>query len=416
MDLFKILINTVFLQISIASMVAKKLQDREQDDGGLMRLAYAFFDIKLRRFLNIPLKEVPFIILYLTKRCNLKCMMCDQWKTDKKTIEKEISTRNWLRVIDAAAKLKPMMIVLGGGEPLARPDIFQIITHLTKRNLRYHLCTNGMLLNKVNLSRLKAYPPSTISVSLDGNNAQVHNELRGVNCFSQVLNGIHLSKEELLTTRIGINFLLCKKNFKNLHRMVPFAKRLGVDRLNLLPINTNLLHRDKSLESFSGLLFLEKDIPELEKELTKFRNAAARWRLKTNSAIFLDRIPRLYDGKRKTNRACPAGYASIGIDSYGRMAPCADMDGISCIRNGKIKDFRTLMASPDYAILRKKVKHCQVNCWDTINGELSIRFSMANIPFSFMNWLKDTKYYIGSAKVSARDSREMKMNRGGWMK
>ena len=385
-------------------MNVRKVQDCESGKDGLIKLVYTFFNVKLKRFLNLPPKEIPFIIMYLSKRCNSRCKMCDQWKTDEKTIEKEISTRNWLRIIDSITKLKPIMIVFTGGEPLARPDIFKIIAHLQKKDIRYHLCTNGTLINKSTLSMLKTYPPSSISVSLDGDNAKIHDELRGLDCFNTVLDGIRLLKRELPTTRVGINFLLCKKNFKNMTRMVTFAKGLGADRLNLQPIHTNLLHKDKALESFDGLLFLEQDISELRMELRKFRNVAARLGLKTNSARFLDKIPRLYDSSRKNNRDCHAGYVSIVIDPFGRVAPCANMDGMPCIHRDKVRDFRALMASPGYALLRKKVRICQASCWDTFNGELRLRFSIANIPLSSMNWLKDRKYYLGTAKRSGKGS------------
>lgn len=349
-----------------------------------------FVNVQRCRRRGIPPDSILVLALWVTNKCNLRCKMCDFWKTDPTTFSQELSTEEWYSVINSAAKMHTRIIVITGGEPFLRSDIFQILRRIRKKGMTCHLCTSGTLLNRSTIEKLKHFPPASVTISLDSAQAEIHNELRGVDCFDTVVEGIRLLKKSLPDIKIGINYLLCRQNFRNIERMIPFAKSLGVDQIKFQPIHTNLQHRQKPLETFEDLLFTKDDLPELRTVIRRAVLAASRAKLHTISSTFAKGIPHLYDGER-LKWLCYAGYISCAIDPFGMVSPCRDIDGLESIRN---KPLEEIWSSSSFQQLRQRVRHCTSNCWDTFNTELGIRCSGRGLLREFSQILKEFRYYL----------------------
>lgn len=360
----------------------------------LFRNTLHLLDIKRCRRRGTPPKSILFLILWVTNKCNQRCKMCDQWKTDPVTFSQELSTEEWYFVIDSAARMHTKITVISGGEPFLRPDIFQILGRIREKGMACHLCTNGTLLNRSAIEKLKSSPPTSITISLDSHRAEIHNELRGVDCFDTIVEGIHLLRKSIPNIKMGINHLLCRRNFRNIEHMIPFAKRLGVDQIKFEPIYTNLQHRHKPLETFKDLLFTKDDLPQLRAVIRKAILAASRAKLHTISSTFAKGIPHLYDGERP-KWLCYAGYISCAIDPFGMVSPCRDMDGIESVRN---KPLEEIWNSSSFQQLRQRVDNCTSNCWDTLNAELAIRCSGCGLLREFGQILKEFRYYLTSGE------------------
>ena len=206
----------------------------------ILKYVSNFCNVKISRLLNIPPSSMPIVLLWITNKCNLKCKMCNQWKSDKGILSEELSTQEWCSIVKSCAKMKTSIISITGGEPFLHPGIFTIIKNINDNGINCHICTNGTLLNKKTINRLAASPPDTISVSFDGHVPNIHNELRGKDCFNTVVDNIKLLKQEIPSIKISINHLTCRRNYKNICKMIWFAKRLGVDQLNIQPIHYNI--------------------------------------------------------------------------------------------------------------------------------------------------------------------------------
>jgi len=354
-----------------------------------------FINVLKCRRRGTPPKSIPFLILWITNKCNLRCKMCDQWKTDPATFSQELPTEEWYSVIDSAARMHTRIVVISGGEPLLHPSIFQILGRIREKGMACHLCTNGTLINRSTIEKLKPSPPTSVTISLDSHRPEIHNELRGADCFNTVVEGIRLLRKSIPNIKIGINHLVCRRNFRDIERMIPFAKRLGVDQIKFDPIHTNLQHRHKPLETFGDLLFSKNDLPELRTLIRKTVLAASRARLHTNSSIFAKGIPHLYDGERPKWR-CYAGYISCAIDPFGMVSPCRDMDGLESVRN---KPLEKIWSSFSFQELRQRVNNCTSNCWDTLNTELSIRCSGRGLLRGFGQILKEFRYYLAQRGI-----------------
>ncbi len=355
----------------------------------ILNLSKHFLNVKKCRILYKTPDSIPFLIISITNKCNLRCKSCDQWKTDPKLFSQELSTKEWFSVIDSAAKMHTHIITITGGEPLLRQDIFQILERIHKKRMSTHFCTNGALLNNNEINKMMYSPPKSISISIDGHEPKINNELRGKNCFNTIIKNIKLLKEKIPNIKIGINFVMSKKNYRNMDQMVALSQNLDVDQLNIIPIHTNLRHRNKPLKSFGDLLFTKEDVPKIKAEIKKFMHAVSQTNLQTLSKTFVKGIPEFYLGKK--SNYCYAGYISCEIDALGRVFPCGDIDGIENVRNKRLED---IWKSNSFQQLRKKVHNCKSNCWDTTHSELCIRCSIPSFIRESYKILKDVKYYL----------------------
>ncbi|MBP7869208.1 MAG: radical SAM protein, partial [Candidatus Hydrogenedentes bacterium] len=119
------------------------------------------------------------MLLFLTGRCNLRCRICGVCDLEHGyNDEEELSTEQWKGVISAAAeKLGTTLAVVSGGEALLREDVFEIIHYAESKGISVHLCTNALLLNEDKMERLRDSGVSTVSFSLDGPEAFIHDDI-----------------------------------------------------------------------------------------------------------------------------------------------------------------------------------------------------------------------------------------------
>lgn len=336
-------------------------------------------------------KDILYPAVWLTNRCNLRCMMCDQWKTSAQELEKELSLSQWKDFIVSVARMHPAVISITGGEPLLREDIFEIISYIRTKGISCHLCSNGSLLNPSVVRALGQSGLNSISISLDSSDPDIHNRMRGAECFSKVIKGIGLLIKITPGIKVGINCVITRLNFQGLHRLVPFVEGLGVSQIKFDPIHTNLMHRNKPLTSFEGLLFEAGDIPELESEVRKLKHVLRCSRLLTNSGMFLDGIAGAVSADHR-RLPCYAGYVSCAVDAHGEVSVCDNFDGIG---NLKEKTFEQIWRSEVFQEARKKVQCCAARCWDSTHAELNIRCSLRGFIRGARQILKEVDFYLG---------------------
>ncbi len=122
-----------------------------------------------KRLIHIP-ERFPFLCQWeITCRCNLRCVMCytDCFNRPEK-IKEELTTDEIIRIMDELAEAGCLELCLTGGEPLARPDFFDIYEHAKKKGFLVTLFTNGTLVTEAIADRLAAQPPHRIEISLHG--------------------------------------------------------------------------------------------------------------------------------------------------------------------------------------------------------------------------------------------------------
>jgi MoaA/NifB/PqqE/SkfB family radical SAM enzyme len=316
--------------------------------------------------------------------------MCDQWKVNPELFLKELSTEEWFRFVDSASRMHAAVIVITGGEALLREDLFDIIQYIRSKSMACHVCSNGTLLNKFMVDKLRESKLNSISVSVDSCFAQIHNKLRGADCFNRVVEGIKLLKRHAPGIKVGINCVITKINFSGLHQIIPFAESLGVDQIKFDIIHTNLRHKQKPLASFEGLVFEGKDMESLKSELVNLKRAVSQTKLLTNSDTFINGM--LCPDKEKLIRLpCYAGYISCAIDEFGWVSACDNLDGKM---NLKDRPLEQIWGSESFQKLRQSVKNCKSKCWDTSHAELNIRCSNLGFLKELSRIYQETRFYL----------------------
>ena len=116
--------------------------------------------------------------LFLTDNCNLRCVSCACWRT---VTRDELSTQEWLDVVDQLAALGILKANFTGGEPLLRRDAPAIMHHARRRGIRnLHLNTNATLLDDARRTEVLDAGVRSLNVSVDGPDGEVHDLIRGV--------------------------------------------------------------------------------------------------------------------------------------------------------------------------------------------------------------------------------------------
>jgi AdoMet-dependent heme synthase len=136
------------------------------------------------------------------------------------------------RTIDQIAEFAPAILVIGGGEPLWRRDIFDIVRRATERGLEVALATNGTLIDETMAERIRDAGVRRVSVSLDGVDAATHDTFRGhQGAFDAAIRAIKLIKGLGMGTEI--NTTVSRHNAHQLLDILALADGLGVRALHL---------------------------------------------------------------------------------------------------------------------------------------------------------------------------------------
>jgi MoaA/NifB/PqqE/SkfB family radical SAM enzyme len=122
--------------------------------------------------------DVKWIAWEITRRCNLNCVHCRSSSELEAKEHPDFSFDEAKRVLDDISSYAKPVIVLSGGEPLLRKDVFEIASYGTAKDLRMCLATNGTLVTDEICKKIKESGIKMVSLSLDGSNASVHDNFR----------------------------------------------------------------------------------------------------------------------------------------------------------------------------------------------------------------------------------------------
>jgi radical SAM protein with 4Fe4S-binding SPASM domain len=178
-------------------------------------------------FLHLPYK----VTLSITQTCNLECKYCYADCSGERAVD-ELTTDEWLRLIDYLVANAFMSVYFEGGEPLKRTDFLQILAHCARRMMTL-LRTNGTLIDPDMANRLKVIGVGRVLVDLMGATADTHDHLTGVSgSFVQACAAVqHLLDAGIETDVLTI---LNRRNVTELQAYLDLASALGVSRAGIL--------------------------------------------------------------------------------------------------------------------------------------------------------------------------------------
>lgn len=185
-----------------------------------------------------PTTQKPRLIFWeLTKGCNLRCIHCRASATELSS-PSDLSTQAACDIIDQIAEVSSPILVLSGGEPLFRSDIFQLARYGTHKGLRVALATNGTLVTKSVAQKIVDSGVKRVAISLDGADVATHDTFRGIpGAFDAAITGFRNLKT--LGMSVQINTTIARHNAHQLPDVLALAKLLGADALHtflLVPV------------------------------------------------------------------------------------------------------------------------------------------------------------------------------------
>ena len=180
-----------------------------------------------------PAAAPPLRLMFweTTKACNLRCQHC-RAIPEQAIGPNVLTTAESFRLMDQIAEVTKPVLILSGGEPLYRPDIFEIGAYGCSKGFRMALATNGTLIDRSVAGRIVDTGFSRVAISLDGAVAHTHDRFRGIpGAHAAAINGIQLLREAGMS--VQINSTIAKHNVTELPAMLDLALTLGADALHL---------------------------------------------------------------------------------------------------------------------------------------------------------------------------------------
>jgi AdoMet-dependent heme synthase len=272
--------------------------------------------------------SVPRLIFWeLTKRCNLRCVHC-RAEADESVFEGELSTDRVKGVLgDIASFAKPIM-VLTGGEPLYRGDLFEIARHATGLSLPVALATNGTMIGAEIAREIRDAGIRRVSISIDGAGAPSHDGFRGIpGSFDKAIAGSqHLRAAGV---EFQFNTTVTRRNVDEIEGVLRLAEDMGAKALHLfmlVPVGcgveiaeTDMLSREKYEEV---LLWFYRKSKETTMEF-KATCAPHYYRIIRQEARKEGRSVSVEShGMAAMTRGCLAGSGVCFISHRGDVQPC----------------------------------------------------------------------------------------------
>jgi radical SAM protein len=213
----------------------------------------------------IDFNERPFIAIWeVTQACDLACVHC-RASAQPERHPMELSTAEGKHLIDQIADLKVPVFVLTGGDPLKRPDLFELIAHARTMGVRVSLTPSATpLLTREMVVRLKEAGLARLAVSMDGACAETHDAFRGmVGSFARTLDAIRWANEIGLSVQINTTF--SRRNITEIDAIVALMESLQITLWSvffLVPTGrgklNDLLNADEFEQVFATIYRLSK--------------------------------------------------------------------------------------------------------------------------------------------------------------
>ena len=237
---------------------------------------------------------IPISVFFeVTFRCNLRCIHCYVVNSDKN----ELSLDEIKQILDQISDLGCLFLTLSGGEILVRDDFFEIAAYARKKGLCLRLFTNGTLIDRDNISRIKELMPIAVEVSLYGACSPVHDSITQVRgSFNRTLNAITLLLESGIKTILKCSVM--KNNVSELDKLIRLANKLGA----AFKFDATIYPKSNGDKTPLAYQIYGKDLRRL---------------------IALQGFKKLSEQElRKTIMPCQAGHTSCRISPTGDVFPC----------------------------------------------------------------------------------------------
>lgn len=304
----------------------------------------------ITNFLSDHIATLPLAIIYITDRCNSKCITCDYWRYGQTNMALPVAQK----IAAELPSLGAQLILISGGEPLLHPRWSEVVSLLREGVPSIVLLTSGILLPK-NIERVKSLCAHTI-VSLDGATPETYKHIRGVDGFALVERGVRALVEQ--GASVSLRCTVQRDNFRELPAIIRLAKTWDVQSVSFLAVDVSThaafarqvdFNRQMAL-MHDDLLQFDRVLDEIEKEfVSEFENgfiAESPAKLRRLCQYFAaligeDSLPPV---------RCNAPRWSAVIETDGSLKPCYFLPAWGKLDGQSLRD---ALNDPDAQSLRR---------------------------------------------------------------
>jgi len=269
-----------------------------------------------------------------TAGCNLECVHCRRLEVSRELMRSDLTTDEARRLIDQIAAAGRPVLVFSGGEPLLRPDIFELAGHALGAGLPTALATNGTLIDAGLAGRIAATGFDRVSVSLDGADEATHDRFRGLpGSFARTMAGLRHLRARGVPTQI--NCTIARHNRDQITALLQLAEREGAVAVHyflLVPVGCGAQIADEQM--------LDMDEVEERLRLIDELAQATALQIKPTCAPHYYRVIRQQARRRSSGlqavgrpghpagplhsltKGCLAGTAVCFVSHEGEVFPC----------------------------------------------------------------------------------------------
>jgi heme b synthase len=266
----------------------------------------------------------------ITRRCNFRCVHCRSSSELEAKGHPDFTLQEAFRALDDISSYAKPVVVLSGGEPLLRKDVFDIAKYGTEKGLRMCLATNGALVTKDVCGKIKESGIRIVSMSLDGSTAGIHDDFRGQKgAFEGVMKAAALFKNNNIEFIINSSFT--RRNQEEIPKVYKLAKGLGATAWYMFMIvptgrGEEIMSELISKEDYEEILDWHYNMEKDEHDMLVRPTCAPHYyrvvlqKSKEEKVKFERRTLKFSTGGSK---GCLAGQVICLIDVDGNVLPCS---------------------------------------------------------------------------------------------
>ncbi len=264
------------------------------------------------------------LIAEVTHRCPLHCVYCSN-PLQMTASKAELPTEDWVRVFQQASKLGVLHLHLTGGEPLARPDLTQLVAAAHKAGLYTNLITSGLGMTEVRLRELVANGLDHIQLSFQDAREDSADWIAGTKAHARKLELSQIIKQQRIA--FTVNLVVHRQNLDHLDETIRFLETLQPDRMEIAHVQ----YYGWALQNRAALMPTREQV---DKALLIVAEAQKR----TSGKIRIDSV--VPDYYARYPKACMGGWGRqlVLIDPAGRALPCHAAGVIPGLSFDNVKD------------------------------------------------------------------------------
>ena len=364
----------------------------------------------------------PVVVWNLIRRCNLTCKHCYSISADT-DFAGELSTEEVYTVMDDLRAFGVPVLILSGGEPLLRPDIYDISRRAKEKGFYVGLSSNGTLIDESNIQQIADVGYNYVGISIDGIR-ETHDQFRRLDgAFDASMHAIKLCND--IGVKVGLRFTMTQDNDAQLPDMIKMMDDYNIDRFYFSHLNYagrgNTHREDDSVftstrRAMDMLFDLCWDYAQrgVEKEFVSGNNDA--------DGVYLllwvkERMPHMYDhmlAKLKQWGGNSTGVNIANIDNLGNVHPDTMWwnYNLGNVRERPFSEIWPDISDPLMEGLKKRPRPVKGRCGacqflDVCNGNTRVRAYQLTGDY----WAEDPGCYLMDDEIGVSGSGERIKNR-----